>query len=91
MPREESLATGPALSCGDTLLVPIVRVAAGSHGGFLFDAEAELVGLVARNRARPGRFLALAPLPPDASSWSAWLAARPALLAEIRQRLDAAD
>jgi len=89
MPREESLGTGRALPCGDLLLVPVFRVAAGSHAALVFDAEAELVGLFARSASRSGRFLAVAPLPTDADSWSAWLEARPVLLAEIRQRLDA--
>lgn len=91
MPRDETLSAGRALRCGDTLLVPVLRATARSHGGIAFDGEAELVGLIARAPAQAGRFLALAPLPSDADSWSAWLEAHPALLAEIRRRLDAAD
>ena len=91
MRRDEALRAGRALRCGDTLLVPVLRAAARCHAGIVFDGEAELVGLITRAPAQPGRFLALAPLPPDAASWSAWLEARPTLLAEIRSRLDAAD
>jgi hypothetical protein len=87
VPREDTLYAGSALRCGDVVLVPVVRVAARAFRGFVWDAEAEVLGFVTHGAATPGRFLALAPQPRNAPSWSAWLEARPELLVEIRQRL----
>jgi hypothetical protein len=72
------------------VLVPVVRGTADHAAGLFFHGEATVVGLLELRAGTPGRFLALDPLPPGVASWSAWLEAQPALLVEIRARLDAA-
>lgn len=87
---EETLSAGRALRCGDSLLVPVVRGTARHTAGRFFQCEATLLGVLELRTGALARFVALASLPLDAPSWSAWLEARPVLLAEIRARLDAA-
>ncbi len=90
MRPEETLGAGRALRCGDSLLVPVVRGTVRNTAGRFFQCEATLVGVLELRSGVHARFVALASLPLDAPTWSDWLAARPALLAEIRARLDAA-
>jgi len=87
---DETLSAGRALRCGDSLLVPVVRGTARHYGARFFHCEATLLGVLELRADAHARFLALAALPLDVPSWSDWLAAHPALLAEIRARLDAA-
>jgi len=83
---EELLAAG-AIGCGDSVLVPVLRLRVRGLGPWV-SAEAELVGVVLR-RGAAGAFLAPDAAPVDAASWSAWLEARPELLRDIRARLAA--
>lgn len=88
--EEERLLACAARRCGAALVVPVVRVVASSVGAVAYTAEAQAVGLLIRD-AHGVRWTPLVPLPDDVSSWDAWLAARPTLVAELRARLEAGD
>lgn len=90
MPPDVVVTAARALRCGASVLVPVVRGTASHAAGVFFHGEATVLGMVEMRPDAPVRFLALDALPPGVASWSAWLEAQPALLGEIRARLDAA-
>ncbi|MEW6271716.1 MAG: hypothetical protein AB1689_20725 [Thermodesulfobacteriota bacterium] len=90
MRRDEAqLVAGAVRRCGGALVVPVVRVEASCVSSLAYTAEASLVGVLIADQ-RGARWAPLGEPPQDAPSWQAWLAARPGLLAELRDRLEAA-
>jgi hypothetical protein len=85
---EAELVVGEVICCARTRLVPVLRLTA--HGlGPWSSAEATLVGVLVVPPAGASSFIASTATPPDAVSWSSWLAAQPGLLAAMRERLAA--
>lgn len=89
MRREEEIVAGRAIRCGRMVLVPLLRVRAHAFTRTAGTGEADVIGFVASADDAPPRLIALDGALADAAAWSAWLAARPELLAAIRQRLAA--
>lgn len=98
MRHDESIVAGAPIECGATVLVPLLRVRAHAFTSWACMAEADVVAFVACVESGTTRVVPLDDtvcariLPVDdtvctAHDWSAWLAARPALVADIRARL----
>lgn len=86
-------SAAPAIDCAGLVLVPLLRARAHAFTRYAGAAEADVAGFVACGGDAPPRLLllddALADALHDASACSAWLAAQPALIADIRARLAA--
>jgi hypothetical protein len=90
---DTGFTAGTAIACAGLLLVPLLRARAHALTGHAATAEADVAGFVACGGGAAPRLLllddALADALRDASACSAWLAARPALVADIRARITA--
>ena len=89
MRSDEDVVAGAAIGCGSLVLVPLLRTRAHAFTGWAGAGEVDVTGFVACGPDRTPRLLALDDALVDASAWSAWLAARPTLVAAIRERLAA--
>ncbi len=87
MRHEEDVVAGAAIPCGAVVLVPLLRMRAHAFASFAGTGEADVIGFVTCAKDTMPRLVALDDTLADASAWSAWLAARPALVAAIRERL----
>lgn len=89
----DDYAAAAAIDCAGGVLVPLLRARVHTFGRHACVAEADVAGFVACGGDGTVRLLllddALAAALPDASACDLWLAAHPALVAEIRARLDA--
>lgn len=90
MRRDEVIVAGTAIPCGARLLVPLVRVRVHAPAAWAGMAEADVVAFVCCPHGAAPSLLALDDTLPPQGDWSAWLAAQPGLLADIRARLEAA-
>ncbi|MBM4246056.1 MAG: hypothetical protein FJ148_20040 [Deltaproteobacteria bacterium] len=89
MQREEDVVAGTAIVCGAVVLVPLLRVRTYAFSTRAGVAEADVAGFIACGADGTPRVVALGDTPADAAAWSTWLAAHPALLEAIRDRLAA--
>lgn len=89
MRREEDVVAGTAIACGAMVLVPLLRVRACGFSARAGVVEADVAGFIACGADGTLRVVPLGDTPADAAAWSTWLAAHPALLVAIRDRLAA--
>jgi hypothetical protein len=85
--HDEAIVAGAPIRCGATLLVPLLRVRAHAFTAWAGMAEADVVAFVSCAGSGATRIVPLDDTVPAANDWSAWLAAHPALLADVRARL----
>lgn len=86
MRHDEEVVAGPAIACGATIVVPVLRLRAHALGTFAGIAEADVVAFVCAGPAAP-YVLALDDTLAVTGDWNAWLAAQPRLVAGIRARI----